>query len=119
MRRSHLQETSPKKTPKEFAEEHWKEIFAISGTLAGAVILLLIRYHRQRKLEEGDNSQDTHLDALEGEATSKRPDAVMLIETGVATKQYIQDSDTVITQLSKGLPMGKARKVMRVFRRVK
>jgi len=107
-----------KANPKEFAQEHWKEILAASGTLAGAVILLLIKYHRNQQKENGELFEDLHLDALEGETLGEPDDTVMFLETGVAVKEHIPDADQLISQLQKGL-RGKARRKMKIFRKIR
>lgn len=109
-----------KQTPKEFAQDHWKEILAVSGTLAGAVILLFIRYHKKQKENDGNSQEDMHLTALEGEAMGQVDDTVMLLETGLAAKEHIPDSKKILEELEKGLPKkGKARRIMRVLKRIK
>jgi hypothetical protein len=76
-------------TPAQFAKDHWKEIFAVSSTLAGAVILLLIRYYKKHQEDEGNPDLNTDLDVLAEEATSDLPQTPMLVEVGrAATKKY-------------------------------
>ena len=105
-------------TPAEFAKDHWKEIAAVSGTLAGAVILLMIRYHKKRKAESGDDSQDRELDVYEEEATGGNHDTPMLLETGVPVAKHIPDSDTLSEELASGL-RGKARQFMKTLGHLK
>lgn len=107
-------------TPQDFAKEHWKEIVAVSGTLAGAVILLLIRYHKKRDKDNGIDEEDLHLAALEGEALGKKSDVPMFLDTGIAVKEHIPGSDAILTDLQKGLPKkSKVRRFMKTLRRVK
>lgn len=88
-----------------YAKEHWAEILAISSTLAGAVILLLIRYHRKRKSDEGIQLKDKELAILEGEAlTSTKPDAPLILELMPDVARHIGDITELTTELSEGLP---------------
>lgn len=105
-------------TPAEFAKEHWKEIAAVSGTLAGAVILLMIRYHKKRKAEAGDLSEDRELDVYEEEASGGNHDTPMLLETGVPVAKHIPDADALSEELAGGLK-GKARDFMRTLGHLK
>ncbi|MBP7842653.1 hypothetical protein KA017_01475 [Candidatus Woesebacteria bacterium] len=91
-------------TPQEFAKEHWKEIVAVSGTLAGAVILLLIRYHKKKRIEAGNPDNDLHLQALAGEAESGYDETSVLLETGGAAVRHIKGAIQLTEQLAEGLP---------------
>ncbi len=76
--------TPEKRTPlaKEFVAEHWSKILV--GTLAGAAILLLIRYYRRRKLGQVTTEEERELQTLEREAVSGHQETPVLLETGLA-----------------------------------
>lgn len=97
-------------TPKEFAEQNWREILAISGTLAGAVILLLIRYHKKRTARAAEQSSvviqgDPELDGLEEEAQlSQRSEVPLLLDLSRELTRHIPDIEQLTDDLAQGLP---------------
>lgn len=84
-----------------FAKEHWPIITA--GTLAGAAILLLIKYFRDRKKELGDTTSDGDLNVYEGEAKYGTDKTAVLLETGAAICRDIPDVTELTAALAQGL----------------
>lgn len=95
-------------TPQDFAKEHWKEILAVSGTLAGAVIYLLIRYHKKRKAQESgqnDSEARSYLDTLADDALqSQREPVPLMLDLMPEVAQEIPDAEQIAAELAKGLP---------------
>lgn len=96
--------TSRKEDAKAFAKEHWP-ILAAASTVAGASILLLIRYHRHRKALDGSTEpEDVELALHEEDATSiNRPNAPMFFETGQPVVDAIENATELTQQLAEGI----------------
>lgn len=94
-----------KQTPQEFAKTHWKEILAVSVTLAGAAIFLLVEYHKKRKKGEGEEDQNVDLDLIAADAqlSERHPTAVML-DLVPDLHVHIPDAALLAEQLAEGLP---------------
>jgi hypothetical protein len=107
---------SPSTTAKEFAKEHWPSILA--STLAGATILLLIRYYRKKKSERGENIDETQFAAYEGEAETVTEETPVLLETGLAVLADIPGATQLAKQLAEGLE-GKAKETMYTLSQLK
>src|SRR5688572_25392373 len=91
-------------TAAEFAQLHWKEILAVSGTLAGAVIYLLIRYHKKRKQDLGVTPSE-YLDILEQDAMfSEREQVPLILDLMPEVAREIPDAAKLTEELAKGLP---------------
>jgi hypothetical protein len=96
----------------QFAKENWPEIFAGTGVVASAVILLLVRYYKSRRTESDSVVEVPDLNVIEGEALSTGIDEVpMLLETGTYAVDSIPDGDNIANGLAKGLT-GRAKEVM-------
>ncbi len=97
--------TKKEQTPQEFAKEHWVEILAASGTLVGAVIYLLIRYHKKRRELSGDSASNTYLDNLGEDALkSQREPVPLLLDIMPEVSAEIPDAAKLSEQLAEGLP---------------
>ena len=112
-----LKEKSPEAA--KFAQDHWKEVLLASSTLAGAAILLLIRFHKNRKQESGDQEEDQELSVYEGEAEGGNHDVPVLLETGTSVVGHIENAEELTQQLAEGLPDDKSREMMETLGIVK
>lgn len=102
--RTTSQNEQPSQTPQEFAKDHWKEILAASGSLAGAVIFLLIKYHKKRSKENGEDT-DLYLDIIAKDALlSKRDSVPLMIDTIHEVEGHVPDLEALSQKLSEGLP---------------
>ena len=91
-------------TPRVYAHINWEKFFIIAGTVSGAAILLLINYYKNKRLEEGNPDDSQHLEALVREAKGGHDETAVLLETGSAVREYIQDSAMLAAELAEGLP---------------
>lgn len=105
-------------SPAEFAKSHWKEILAASGTLAGAVIFLLIRYHQKRKKDAGE-PENKYLDILADDARGSRDEVPLMLEMMSDVNREIPDAASLTEQLAKGLPKGGPRENMQTIGQIK
>ena len=112
--------TKEKTTPQQFAREHWIGVLLASSTLAGAAVLLLIRYFRLKHAEEVESQTSDRpspdmspltareLAVLELEATTGQDPTVVTLEAGVAAKNIIPNAAQIIAELAQGVdPEGK------------
>lgn len=118
-------------TPQQFAKEHWKGVLLASSTLAGAAILLLIRYFRQEHAEEVaaqtkiapvaniDPLTARELAVLELEAATGRDSTVLLLETGTAAKEVIPNAGEILELLAQGITDKQAQDILRTLRGVR
>jgi len=106
-------------TAKEFTEKNWPGIAAISGiTFAGAALMLLFRFYKRRKAENGDNDQDTHLDALETD-TLGRPEVETLLDLAPEARRAISHFDQIIDELKAGVTDERLREILDTIKNVK
>jgi hypothetical protein len=98
------------KTAEQFAKDHWKEIFAISGSAVGGAILLLVGYHRHCRTDE-EGKEEVELKQLEAEAILQIDETAKLLETGTYAVDNIPQVAILAKELSVGLG-GRAKEVM-------
>lgn len=85
----------------EFVKENWPKILHVTGgALAGAAILLLIRYHKKVRNEKLSEEEEDELEIFESEAEMNIQETPMILETGLATAERIPDSDKLSSELA-------------------
>jgi len=99
-------ETSPqqrKAEAKAFAKEHWP-ILAAASSVAGASILLLIKYYRYRKSIDGSSEPDPD-DLLlnEEDARLNIANTPMFLNNGLPTVESIEHATEYTQDLAEGL----------------
>ena len=86
---------------KDFVKDNWPKILhATGGALAGAAILLLIRYHKKIRNEKLSAHEEDELDILSSEAEMNIHETQMILETGLATAERIPNSGELSSKLA-------------------
>lgn len=83
---------------KEFTKENWPTILA--STVAGATILLLIKYYRSKNSE---GKEDDQLNGYAEEAAGTTPETPMLLEVGLPVLDSIPEADRLAEELEETL----------------
>lgn len=85
----------------EFVKENWPKILHLTGgALAGAAIILLIRYHKKIRDEKLSEQEEDDLEILSSEAEMGIQETPMILETGLAAAEKIPNSDKLSSELA-------------------
>ena len=105
-------ESDSQTATKEFAKEHWPTLLA--STVAGATILLLIKYYRSKN----SGKEDDQLNGYAEEAAGKTPETPMILEVGLPVIDAIPNAEQLASELEEVLEEP-ARGIMNTLKELK
>ena len=99
----------------EFAQDNLPAIIAIAATTAGASIMLLIRYYRNKRKKDLLSENDSDLDTLDKIAQTGSVIPALLLDTGEAVMGAIPESVELANELAEVIPDPEMKKNMKTL----